>query len=70
MVRIGSVCGRCPLSEWMLVVTHEMSFARRVADRVIFMDGGVIIEEGEPETFFAQPRTERARAFLQTVQNH
>ena len=54
----------------MLVVTHEMSFARRVADRVIFMDGGVIIEEGEPEAFFAQPKTERARAFLQTVQNH
>ena len=54
----------------MLVVTHEMSFARRVADRVIFMDGGAIIEEGEPEAFFAQPKTERARAFLQTVQNH
>ena len=54
----------------MLIVTHEMSFARRVADRVIFMDGGAIIEEGEPEAFFAQPKTERARAFLQTVQNH
>ena len=54
----------------MLVVTHEMSFARRVADRVIFMDGRAIIEEGEPEAFFAQPKTERARAFLQTVQNH
>ena len=54
----------------MLVVTHEMSFARRVADRVIFMDGGVIIEEGKPEAFFAQPKTERARAFLNTVQNH
>ena len=54
----------------MLVVTHEISFARRVADRVIFMDGGVIIEEGEPEAFFAQPKTERARAFLNTVQNH
>ena len=54
----------------MLVVTHEMSFARRVADRVIFMDGGAIIEEGEPEAFFAQPKTERARAFLNTVQNH
>ena len=54
----------------MLVVTHEMSFARRVADRVIFMDGGAIIEEGDPEAFFAQPKTERARAFLQTVQNH
>ena len=54
----------------MLVVTHEMSFARRVADRVIFMDGGAIIEEGEPEAFFVHPKTERARAFLQTVQNH
>ena len=54
----------------MLIVTHEMSFARRVADRVIFMDGGAIIEEGEPEAFFAQPKTERARAVLQTVQNH
>ncbi|MGN0745278.1 MAG: amino acid ABC transporter ATP-binding protein [Aristaeellaceae bacterium] len=53
----------------MLVVTHEMSFARRVADRVIFMDGGAIIEEGTPEEFFAQPKTERARAFLNTVQN-
>ena len=54
----------------MLVVTHEMSFARRVADRVIFMDGGAIIEEGVPEKFFAQPKTERARAFLNTIQNH
>ena len=54
----------------MLIVTHEMSFARRVTDRVIFMDGGAIIEEGDPEAFFAQPKTERARAFLQTVQNH
>ena len=54
----------------MLVVTHEMSFARRVANRVIFMDGGAIIEESEPEAFFAQPKTERARAFLNTIQNH
>ena len=54
----------------MLVVTHEMSFARRVADRVIFMDGGSIIEEGTPEEFFAQPKTERARAFLNTIQSH
>ena len=54
----------------MLVVTHEMSFARRVADRVIFMDGGSIIEEGAPEEFFAQPKTERASSFLSTVQNH
>ena len=54
----------------MLVVTHEMSFARRVADRVIFMDGGSIIEEGTPEEFLAQPKTERASSFLSTVQNH
>ena len=42
----------------------------QAADRVIFMDGRVIIKEGEPEAFFAQPKTERAKAFLQTVQNH
>ena len=54
----------------MLVVTHEMSFARRVADRVIFMDGGSIIEEGTPEAFFEHPKTGRARSFLSTVQNH
>ena len=54
----------------MVIVTHEMGFAREVADRVLFMDGGAIIEEGEPEAFFAHPKTERARAFLQTVQNH
>ena len=53
----------------MLVITHEMSFARRVASRVIFMDGGSIIKEGEPETFFTQPKTGRARAFLNTVAN-
>lgn len=48
----------------MLCVTHEMSFARRVADRVIFMDAGEIVEEAPPEQFFAQPRHERTRAFL------
>ena len=40
----------------MIVVTHEMSFARDVADRVVFMDGGVIVEEGAPEQMFAAPR--------------
>ena len=54
----------------MLIVTHEMNFARRVADRVIFMDGGVIIEEADPETFFSSPKTERARLFLNSIQNH
>ncbi|CAH1665435.1 putative ABC transporter ATP-binding subunit YhdZ [Chelatococcus asaccharovorans] len=48
----------------MLVVTHEMGFARQVADRVIFMDRGCIVEEAPPATFFGAPRHERTRAFL------
>ncbi|ACP23639.1 putative ATP-binding component of a transport system (plasmid) [Sinorhizobium fredii NGR234] len=48
----------------MVCVTHEMGFARQVADRVIFMDRGRIVEEGEPEAFFARPRTDRANLFL------
>jgi polar amino acid transport system ATP-binding protein len=48
----------------MIVVTHEMSFARDVADRVVFMDGGVIVEEGKPEQLFTAPRTDRVRQFL------
>jgi polar amino acid transport system ATP-binding protein len=48
----------------MIVVTHEMSFARDVADRVVFMDGGIVVEEGAPEEMFAAPRTERVRQFL------
>ncbi len=48
----------------MVVVTHEMGFARKAADRMIFMADGELIEEGEPETFFASPRHERTRAFL------
>jgi polar amino acid transport system ATP-binding protein len=48
----------------MVVVTHEMSFARDVADRVVFMEGGVIVEEGPPETMFSAPKTERVRQFL------
>ena len=54
----------------MLVVTHEMNFARRVADRVIFMDDGSIVEEGTPEAFFENPQTERARNFLNSIKNH
>ena len=50
----------------MAIVTHEMRFAEAVADRVLFMEGGVIAEEGEPEEFFREPRTERARQFLQS----
>lgn len=51
----------------MMVVTHELSFAREVADRVIFMADGVILEEGPPETFFANPEHSRTRAFLRLV---
>ena len=48
----------------MVVVTHEMSFARDVADRVVFMDGGVIVEEGPPDRMFSAPKTERVGQFL------
>jgi general L-amino acid transport system ATP-binding protein len=51
----------------MLVVTHEMGFARRVADRVMFMDSGEIVEENTPEAFFTAPQHERARVFLSQV---
>ena len=52
----------------MLIVTHEMSFARAVADRIVFMDGGHIVETGTPEEFFTAPKTERARTFLNNFQ--
>jgi putative lysine transport system ATP-binding protein len=48
----------------MIVVTHEMAFARQVSDRVVFMDGGVILEQGSPEEVFAHPRESRTREFL------
>lgn len=51
----------------MLIVTHEMNFARRVANRVIFMDGGCIVEESEPDTFFSDPQTDRAKLFLSSL---
>lgn len=49
----------------MVIVTHEMSFARAVSNRVIFMDGGYIVEEGDPEEVFGNPKQERTRQFLQ-----
>ena len=52
----------------MLIVTHEMAFARAVADRVIFLDGGSVIEDIDPENFFGSPRTERAKRFLRTFE--
>jgi polar amino acid transport system ATP-binding protein len=51
----------------MIVVTHEMGFARKAADRVVMMDGGVIIEEGTPEHFFEAPEQERTRQFLSKI---
>ena len=53
----------------MLVVTHEMGFARRVADRVVFMDDGVIVEQGPPTQVFDEPRQPRTRRFLQMVED-
>ena len=54
----------------MVVVTHEMNFARRVADRVIFMADGAIVEEGTPDEFFDNPKTQRARDFLNSIKEH
>ncbi|OYX74314.1 MAG: ABC transporter ATP-binding protein [Rhizobiales bacterium 32-66-11] len=54
----------------MICVTHEMGFARQVADRVIFMDKGEIVEEGAPEDFFAHPKSERTRTFLGQILHH
>ncbi len=51
----------------MVVVTHEMGFAREVSDRVIFMDGGVIVEENRPEEIFSNPQEERTKSFLNKV---
>jgi ABC-type polar amino acid transport system ATPase subunit len=54
----------------MIVVTHEMAFAREVADRCVFMDAGQVVETGPPDTFFGQPRTDRLRAFLSRFHQH
>ncbi len=54
----------------MVIVTHEMNFAKRVADRIIFMDAGAILEENTPEEFFTNPATQRARDFLESIQAH
>src|SRR5437867_3132773 len=54
----------------MVVVTHEMGFARKVANRIIFMDEGRIVEEGSPDAFFGQPKHERAQLFLSKILHH
>ena len=53
----------------MIIVTHEMSFAKEVSDRVIFMDGGYIVEEGTPEEVFETPKSERTKQFLCSYHN-
>ena len=54
----------------MMCVTHEMGFARKVADRIVFMDGGEIIEDVKSEAFFSAPRSDRARNFLSKILQH
>ena len=54
----------------MVVVTHEMGFAREVADRVVFMDEGQIVEDSDPESFFSNPKEERARRFISKILRH
>jgi ABC-type polar amino acid transport system ATPase subunit len=54
----------------MMVVSHEMGFARRVADRIVFMDGGEIVETKTPQEFFTAPSSERARVFLSKILEH
>ena len=68
MVRevLDVILGLAEQGRTMIIVTHEMQFARAVADRVLFLDEGVIKEEGMPDQFFDHPETERAKAFLKT----
>jgi glutamate/aspartate transport system ATP-binding protein len=54
----------------MIVVTHEMGFARRVAHRIVFMDAGEIVEDRDPETFFTAPASDRAKLFLSKILGH
>ena len=54
----------------MIVVSHEMGFARNAADRVVFMDEGAIVEEGPPAAIFESPTHERTRAFISQIQRH
>jgi len=54
----------------MMVVTHEIAFAKEAADRVVFMDEGVVVEEGTPDEVLSNPKTDRAKQFLDRVLNH
>lgn len=70
MVRevLDVILGLAKEGKTMIIVTHEMQFARAVADRVLFFDGGEVVEEDIPEHFFANPKTERAKKFLHTFE--
>jgi ABC-type polar amino acid transport system ATPase subunit len=54
----------------MIVVTHEMGFAREVCDRIVFIDEGTIVEEGRPDEFFSNPKSDRARDFIDKILHH
>ncbi|HEX9900580.1 MAG TPA: glutamine ABC transporter ATP-binding protein GlnQ, partial [Candidatus Methylomirabilis sp.] len=54
----------------MLVITHEMGFAREVADRILFFDSGLLVEEGSPDHFFRNPTHERTKLFLSQILSH
>jgi ABC-type polar amino acid transport system ATPase subunit len=54
----------------MVVVSHEMGFARAAADRVLFMDEGLVVEQGPPAQIFGEPREERTQAFISQIQRH
>ena len=70
VVELSGAAGAVPASGMtMAIVTHEMSFARRVANWIAFMDGGRIVEIATPEVFFRAPRTERAKAFLDAIKD-
>jgi general L-amino acid transport system ATP-binding protein len=64
---LDTMVGLAETGMTMLCVTHEMGFARAVADRVLFMDGGQIVEQAPPEEFFAHPKSDRARQFLDQI---
>lgn len=67
---LGVIRGLAESKQTMLVVTHEMNFARDVSDRIVFMEGGGILEEGTPEEIFERPRHERIREFLDLVKEN
>ena len=66
----GLSCGRTSVECRSLVVTHEMGFARKVANRVIFMDQGQIVEQNSPVEFFNHPKSDRAKDFLSKILSH